>query len=36
MQGTECSSAIPSNEETVAISTSNYIFFQKMAGDYLN
>jgi hypothetical protein len=26
MQGTECSSAIPSNEETVAISPGNYKF----------
>jgi hypothetical protein len=29
MQGTECSSAIPSNEETVAISTGKHKFLQK-------
>jgi hypothetical protein len=29
MQGTECSSAIPSNEEMIAISTGNYKFLPK-------
>jgi hypothetical protein len=30
MQRTECSSVIPSNEETIAISTGNYKFLQNI------
>jgi hypothetical protein len=30
MQRAECSSAIPSNDETIAISTGNYKFLQKV------
>jgi hypothetical protein len=36
MQGTECSSAMPTNELTVAISTDNYKFLpQNSSGDDL-
>jgi hypothetical protein len=35
MQGTECSSAIPLNEYTVAIFTGNYRFLSKKLSDDL-